>query len=120
MKKFGMIFGSVVAGLYLLFLLLPIVVSPIININSAAIVKMIEESSGYKVKLGKIYLITTPKLTAGIKVKSAEFAIPTGETFFKAENFKIKMSLLPLLLRKIELDKISLDNLIASVRAVSP
>ena len=116
MKKFGIIFGSVVAGLYLLFLLLPIVVSPIINMHNADIVKAIEEASGYKVKLGTIYLITTPKLTAGVNVKSAEFSIPSGDTFFKADNFKIKLSLLPLLARKIELDKISLDNLQADLK----
>ena len=116
MKKFGIILGSVIAGLYLIFLLLPIVVSPIINMHNESIVKLIEDSSGYKVKLGKIYLITTPKLTAGINIKTAEFSIPTGETFFKADNFKIKISLLPLLARKIELDKISLDNIEANLK----
>lgn len=116
MKKTGIILGAVIAGLYLLFLLLPLVVSPIINMYNQDIVKSIEEASGYKVKLDKIYLITTPKLTAGVKVKKAEFAIPSGENFLTVENFKIKISLLPLLLRKIELDKISADNINALLK----
>ena len=111
MKKFLIILSSVFVGIYLIFLLLPIAISPIINMYGDDIAKLIEETSGYKAKLGKITFITTPKLTAGIKLKKLELSIPSGETFFAADNLKIKMSIIPLLAKRIELDSVSLDKI---------
>ena len=116
MKKLLIIISSVLIGIYLLFLILPIVVSPVINKYSNDIAKIIEESSGYRAKFGKIYLIKTPKLTIGLKFDKIELSIPTGETFLSADNIKIKLSILPLFARSIELDTISADKISANLK----
>ena len=115
-KKTGIITGSVILSLYVIFLMLPLILSPILNSYNEQIASMIEEASGYKVKLEKLGVVTTPKLTAGIKVGHIELMIPTGEEFFTADNVRAKLSLLPLLIRKIEADVISADSLEATLQ----
>lgn len=115
-KKTGIIAGSVILSLYVIFLMLPLILSPILNSYNEQIASMIEEASGYKVKLEKLGVVTTPKLTAGIKVGHIELMIPTGEEFFTADNVRAKLSLLPLLIRRIEADVISADSLEATLQ----
>ena len=115
-KKTGIIAGSVILSLYVIFLMLPLILSPILNSYNEQIASMIEEASGYKVKLEKLGVVTTPKLTAGIKVGHIELMIPTGEEFFAADNVRAKLSLLPLLIRRIEADAISADSLEATLQ----
>ena len=116
MKKILIIIASALIGIYLLFLLLPLVVTPIINNYSDDLAKIIEESTGYKAKFGKMQFITTPKLTTGLKFNDFELLIPPGETFFSANNLKVKMSIIPLLTRKIELDSISVNKITANLK----
>ena len=94
--------------LYALFLIAPVFLSGFVN--SYDFSKIIEEACGYKVKLSNIKLITTPKLTVGIKVSAVDAALPNGESFLTADNVQGKLSLLPIIVHKIELDMIGADN----------
>lgn len=116
MKKFGIIFGSVVGVLYILFLALPLILSPILNSFSPQIADMVKESTGFNAKFEKLGVVTTPKLTAGIKAGSVQLSLPTGEIFFKADKFSTKLSILPLLIGRIELDDISLADMNANLK----
>ena len=116
MKRFAIIFGIVLASLYVIFLLSPLVLSPILNSYNAKISSMIEDASGFKVKFEKLGIVTTPKLSAGIKAGKAQFMLPNGETFLAVDDFKGKISLLPLIIGKIELDSISADILNADLK----
>ncbi len=110
LKKIGIGLGIFFVTLYALFLIVPFFISGIVNSYSGEISKMIEEASGFKVKLENIRIITTPKLTAGGGVGHIEAALPSGETFLTADNAGGKLSLLPLLLRKIEIDVVGAEN----------
>ncbi len=116
LKKAGLITGSVLLTLYIIFLLLPFVLSPVLNSYCTQIQTMIEEASGYKVELENLGVITTPKLTAGIKIGQAEFMLPDGDEFLEAENFKVKLSLLPLLAGKIEADAVFVESIEATLK----
>lgn len=116
LKRPGIIIGSVIVSLYLIFLLLPLILSPILNSYNVQVQNLIEEATGYKVKLGKLGVVTTPKLTAGIKIKHADFMIPTGEKFLAADNLRAKLSLLPFLVGKIEVDSVSVDYVSADLQ----
>jgi len=110
-KRFGIITGSIIGFIYIGFLLLPLIVNPILNSYVEQISSMVENSSGFKVKLEKIGLVTTPKLTVGIKLGKAELRLPTDESILNAENFSGKLSLLPILARKIEIDSVNCDSI---------
>ena len=87
-KRAGLITGAVLLSLYVIFMLLPVVLSPVLNSYTPQIESMIEEASGFKVKLERPGIVTTPKLTAGIKINHAEFSLPDGEEFLSADNFR--------------------------------
>lgn len=110
-KKIGIILSAIIGILYLIFLILPFALSPILDSHSSDIAKAIEKESGFKVKFKKMQLVTTPKLTIGIKINKTEASLPNNEKFLQADNFQTKLSILPILLGKIELDVISADNI---------
>lgn len=116
MKRFLIISGSVLLTFYMIFLALPLVLNPVISSYNQQITDLIKQSVGYDSKIEDLKVITTPKLTVGVKVKNFELAIPNDETFFKSENFKFKISLLPLLIGRIEADCISADSLITNLK----
>lgn len=110
LKKIGIGFGIFFISLYVLFLIVPFFISGLVNAHSETISKMIEDASGFKVKLENIRAITTPKLTVGGGVEHIEVALPGGETFLTADNAGGKLSLIPLLVRKIEIDAVGAEN----------
>lgn len=111
LKKVIIILISVIALIYFLFLILPFVLSPILNSYSSAISYPLERVSGFKINFNKLQIVTTPKLTAGIRINEAEVLMPDNEKVLEVDNFQIKLSILPLLLRKLELDSVSADNI---------
>ncbi len=115
-KRFGIITSCVLGSIYLIFLILPLILTPILNSYSGQISTMIEELTGFKVKLERLAIVTTPKLTAGLKIGSTEVLLPTNEEILKAEQFSIKLSLLPLFARKIELDSIGCSSVNATIK----
>ena len=110
LKKIFVGFGIFLITLYILFLIIPFFISGIANSYSPQISKMIEDASGFKVKLENIRVLTTPKLTVGAGVGHVEAALPTGETFLTADNAGAKLSLIPLLTRRIEIDIVGAEN----------
>ncbi len=110
-KKIGIIAGSILAGLYVLFLAVPFFLNGFVNSYNDEIAKAVEEACGFKLKLEKIRLVTTPKLTVGLRV--GEFAVfqPDGDEILNVSNAAAKMSLLPLLVKRIEADVVSADSI---------
>ena len=111
MKKFVIGLGIFFITLYILFLIAPFIVSGIANSYTDEISKMVEDTCGFKLKLENIRVLTTPKLTVGGGVGHLELALPNGETFLTADNAGGKLSLLPLLVRKIEIDVVGAENI---------
>lgn len=111
MKKFGIGLGIFLVTLYILFLITPFIVSGIANSYTDEISKIVEDTCGFKLKLENIRVLTTPKLTVGGGVEHLELALPNGETFLTADNAGGKLSLLPLLVRKIEIDVVGAENI---------
>ena len=109
MKKLLVILGICVLSLYILFLIIPFFLTG--YVNSYDIPKIVEDACGYKVKVENVRIVTTPKLTMGLKVGHVEAALPTGEMFLTADNAQVKMSLIPLVAKNIELDQIGADNI---------
>lgn len=110
LKTTGISIASIFAILYILFLTVPFLINGIIEAHNADIVKIIEDTTGFKANLKGIKLVTTPKLTAGLKVGHADFKLFDDSEFLSADNFEVKLSLLPILAKRIELDKVSIDN----------
>ena len=113
-KKILIVIGIIPLFIYVLFLISPIFLTGFLN--SYDISKFVEESCGLKLKAENIKFVTTPKLTAGIKADHIELNMPDGENILSADNLQGKMSLIPLIFKEIEIDKISAENLYANIK----
>ena len=101
---------SIAAGVYAVFLISPLILNPIIEGYIPQINGEIHKATGLVSNLHGVKVVTTPKLTAGLKVKKFTLLTPDNEQVFDSDNFQVKMSLIPLLARKIEIDVIQLEN----------
>ena len=110
LKKLGIILGSIIAGTYLLFLLLPFVLNFAIDKFTPQIVGEINKITGLSAGMEEVKVVTTPKLTAGLKVKKFELYTPQKEPIFIADNFEVKMSLVPILTKNVRIDVVKLNN----------
>ncbi len=95
--------------IYAVFLLIPFFTGSLLDKISTDIKKQIKNQTGINIEITESRLVTTPKLTVGIKLKNLK-ADENGRNFLNLDNAQVKMSLLPLLLKKVELDIISADN----------
>ena len=70
LKKACIITGSTLVGLYALFLISPLVLSPIVNSYSGQVKDIIKTSTGFDAELDGLGVVTAPNLSAGVKIKS--------------------------------------------------
>lgn len=111
LSKLGIILGSILAGTFLLFLLLPFVLNFFIDKYTPQIAGEINKITGLSSGLEEVKIVTTPKLTAGLKVKKFELYTPLKEPVLIADNFQLKMSLIPLLTKTVKIDLVKADNI---------
>lgn len=116
MKKPVIITGYVILTLYILFLVIPFVVSPFVNSYSHYLSKVIEDASGFKIKFENVKLVTTPKLTAGVKAAHISVITPDNDELLTTDNAQVKISLIPLLIKKIEIDFAGADDISAEFK----
>lgn len=109
-KKAGIVTIGVALSLYVVFLALPVVLNPIVNNHKDEVKTLIKTTSGLNSEIVDIKFVTTPKLTAGLKVGNFKLLTPNGEQVFDANDFKVKMSLLTLLKKQIRVDAIQLKD----------
>lgn len=111
LKYTGISVSVILVSLYILFLVVPFFLTGIANSYSGTIAKLVEDSCGLKLKLENIKVLTTPKLTVGAGVGHLEVSLPNGDTFFTADNVQGKLSIFPILIRRIEIDMVGADNI---------
>ena len=111
LKKICFFVGYTIIGLYVLFLILPLFINPFLPKYSENITKIAEESCGLKIKTDKLKIVTTPKLTVGIKIVHISASTPQNEEFLNIENSEAKLSLIPILWGRIEADKFSIEDI---------
>ena len=116
LKKFFVgLLGSII-GLYGLFLLSPLIISPILNTKSDIVNNFIKESTGLDANIKGISLVTAWNFSAGIKAKEIYLAIPNSKKpFLYAQNTGTQLSLLPILKRKVQLDCLFSDGVYADI-----
>ena len=110
LSKIVIISGIVLVGIYVFFLILPFILNFFIDKFTPQIVGEINKATGLNASVEEIKIVTTPKLTAGVKVKKFEIHTPKNEPVLSADDFQVKMSLLPLFIKNIRIDAIQLKQ----------
>ncbi|MBQ7764403.1 AsmA family protein [bacterium] len=111
LKKTGIVIAGALGAVYVLFLILPFIISPIANNYIPMVNDEIKKATGLNSRIENFRIVTTPKLTVGAKLGKFAILTPQDKEIFEAENFSVKMSLLPLLAKKIEIDLFQVDNI---------
>ncbi len=115
LKILSFTFIFILLALYSAFLF---VVPNFVDINKyePQIRKAVQDNTGFLINTEDIKLSTGWNLSAGLKTGRIDFLYPNNEKFFQANNFEIKLSLIPLLMKNIIIDSISADNLILKMK----
>lgn len=116
LKKTLIILGGIFAFIYILFLILPVLLIPVLDLLSQKTSDEIFKTTGFKAEFVKFRVVTTPKLTFGVKLENAKIYEPTGDLLLDSSNLQVKASLIPLLAKKIELDLISADDINLNIK----
>ena len=115
-KRVSVIFAGIIIFIYLLFLLAPLIISPILNAKREMISEMIKENTGFGAEISGITLVTSWNFSAGIKLKELKLALPDSDkAFFYSKDLGLKLSLLPFVGRKIQLDSLFADSVFADI-----
>ena len=109
--KVGIISGSILAGAFLIILLLPFILNIFIDKYTPRIAGEINKLTGLSAGMEEVRIVGTPKLTAGFRVKKFELYTPQKEPIIIADNFEVKMSLLPIFARNIRVDVVRFDKI---------
>ena len=115
LTKVGVTLIGIIASLYVIFLILPLILNPIINGYIPQFKNIIHETYGLDSEISEISIVTTPKLTAGLKIKNFKLLEKNNAEILSSNNFQIKMSLLPLLMKRIEIDAIQIKDVKAEI-----
>ena len=111
LKKVGITFVGIVGAIYILFLILPFIISPIVNSYLPTVNAEIKKATGFTSKLEDFRIVTTPKFTIGAKLGKIEIFTPDNKEIFEAEDLAVKMSLLPILAKKFEIDLVQIGKI---------
>ena len=109
-KKLSIITISIIGSIYAIFLLAPFIISPIANKYLPMVNDEIKKATGLNSKIEDFRVVTTPKLTVGAKLGKFAILTPQNKEIFEAKNFSVKMSLIPLLAKKIEVDLVQVES----------
>ena len=101
LKKTGIAIASTLGAIYGLFLIAPFIISPIANNYLPMVNDEIKKATGLNSKIEDFRIVTTPKLTVGAKLGKFAILTPQDKEIFEAQNFAVKMSLIPLLAKRI-------------------
>ena len=105
---------SIFVAVYLAFLfILPYAVD--LNQYSPQITKAIEDSTGFKVHIDGLKIKTAWNLSAGALIDKTELSYPTGSKFTQINNLQIRLSLFPMILGQLKIDKIDVDKIMLNL-----
>ena len=110
-KKTGIVFGSVLVGLYIIFLALPLVLSPLVNSYCSQIEQLIKISTGLEAHIEGLGVTTSPKLAVGVKVKEFLLFVPNDKTpLIDLDDAKADLRLLPLIAKQLRFGNITAED----------
>lgn len=102
-----------IAG-YLAFLfVLPNAVD--LNQYTPQITKIIQEDTGFGVELQGLKIKTSWNLSAGAFIDKTDLLDPTGKKFAQINGLQVRLSLIPLIFNKIQINNVDMDKLLLNV-----
>lgn len=79
------------------------------------ITKAIQDETGFGVQLQGLKVKTSWNLSAGSLIDKTDLLDPTGKKFAQINGLQVRLSLVPLIFNKIEINKVDMDKLLLNV-----
>lgn len=117
MKAFKVLAASTISIFISLYLVFLFVFPHYINLNKYApkITNELQKSTGIKISISDLKLKTEWDLSAGATIAKTDLLYPNDRKFAQINNLQIRLSLIPLLFKQIQLNKISADKLMMNL-----
>jgi hypothetical protein len=121
MKVLKYILISVFSLMLIVYLSFLFVLPNIVNLDkyTPQVTKLIEDTTGFQVKIKGLKVKTSWNLAAGVLIKKSDFRYPTGEKFAQVNNLDVRFSLFSFMFKKIKFDKVSADKALMNVKVKS-
>lgn len=112
MRKFHKAAIVVVSAAIVLYATFLFVLPNVINLNSfkCDIQKIVQNTVKLNIDTQNMKIVTSPLLHAGVKIDGAVLSYPDGTKIASAKSVQVRIKLLPLLLRTLELSDITVDS----------
>lgn len=113
MKKFWIIFGSIIGGFAVLVYLAFLFVLPnAVNLNQykPMVQQLVKEQIPLNVDFENAKITTTPFLSVGVKADKLSVQFDDGTTLFSADNAKVRVALPSLLLLTVKVSTAEVNN----------
>ena len=109
-KILSIVLLTFVAIFYFAFLF---ILPNVINLNNYKnnINKLAKDSVNLDVKYDNLKLVTTPLLKIGVKAQNLSVNYDNENEFLSVQNSKILLNILPLVVKTISFDEVSLDGI---------
>lgn len=86
-----------------------------LNKYTPQITKIIQDNTGFGVNLQGLKIKTNWNLSAGASIDKTDLLDPTGKKFAQINDLQVKLSLVPLLFNKIQINKVDMDKVLLNV-----
>ena len=109
--------AALLVGLYLCFLF---VLPNVINLNAykSDLQNVVKNSCGLTVDFDGAKIVTTPMLSAGVKVKSCSVSFPDDTPFLKTDGAEVRIALPSLIFKTVKVSYANIDNPAANIDIV--
>ena len=112
-KKAIIIFSTILIPLVLIYLFFGNILNCFVKVQN--IEKSVQEQTGLVLNLKDASFKTTLNLCFLFKAKEIKVADDKGVEFFNVENFNIKIKILPLLLKKLNISRLAADKISVNI-----
>ncbi len=114
LKIFGLVSASILTVFYIVYLLvLPIVVD--LSFAKDFVKTLAKEQIGVDINFDRMKLITGFPLKAGVKIINLNLTCDNSVEVAKLENASVKISLIPLIFKKIQISNVDINSLIINL-----
>lgn len=99
-----------IVGYFSFLFILPYAID--LNKYSPQITRILQEATGFKIEIKGLKVKTAWNFSAGALIDVTDLRYPTGKKFAQIKGLQIKLSLFPILCRKIVVDKVDADKIV--------
>lgn len=117
MKRLNIVLLSILSIFVIIYLAFLFILPNAIDLNPylPQITKIIQDSTGFEVELKGLKVKTAWNLSAGALIDKTDLKYSDGQKFAQINGLQIRLSLIPLFIKRITIDEVEADKVMANI-----